>query len=367
MISSRCSDPIEFGGVQSKLSAVRLRLKEELEQVQLLGSPLFDVWINEDAPPAEGTDDSWEECLKQVRDADLVLVLYNGNAGWAKEGSDVGICHAELQTALSTGGAKIRLIELPLVAQGVGAAQARNERFRAYFDSQSLFRGAKAETGEEVIQRCEQALREAVASMVRLGVREARRGRYHTGDALAWHRLDYRGRRQTMQNALRATLLGREGAEEVEGNRAAVRIAGKSVLLVCHAIPDAMSIPAALEPIGQPFLSDHQHVSFLEGATIGPVHLFACHQGVTSAQARRLLGFPDATNVQAPFGLYMADRVQKIQLVFITQCRDETSVRHGVQRFFEWLDQAQEDQPLTERAAARKRIVKAFAKEQAGP
>ena len=31
MISSRCSDPIEFGGVQSKLSAVRLRLKEELE------------------------------------------------------------------------------------------------------------------------------------------------------------------------------------------------------------------------------------------------------------------------------------------------------------------------------------------------
>jgi hypothetical protein len=250
MISSRCNDPIPFGGAPSTLSAVRLRMKQELEQVALLDSRLFDVWINEDAAPAEGTADSWDACLKQVREADIVLVLYNGSAGWAKEGGDVGICHAELQTALATGGAKIRLIQLPL----------------------------------------------------------------HVG----------------------------------------------------HAVPDALSVPAALESVGQPFLSDHQHLGFLDGARLGPVHLFVCHQGVTASQARRLLGFPDATIVQAPFGVYVADRVQKIQLVFITQCRDETSARYGVQRLFDWLDQTQEDGLLAERAAARKRIVKAIAKELQG-
>jgi hypothetical protein len=48
-----------------------------------------------------------------------------------------------------------------------------------------------------------QALREAVVAMVRLGVREARRGKHHTGDALDWQRLDYSGRRQAMEAALR--------------------------------------------------------------------------------------------------------------------------------------------------------------------
>ncbi len=363
MISSRCNDPIPYGGVASTLSAVRLQLKQDLEATELLGSPLFDVWVNEDAPPAEGTADSWEECLTQVREADIVLVLYNGNAGWAKEGGDIGICHAELEIALSTAGAKVRLIELPLQPIGNGAAEARNNRFRAYVDGQSLFRGAVARTGEETLSRCKQALREAIVGMARLGVREARRGKYHTGDALAWHRLDYPRRRQVMQTALRAGLLGRQGAEEVPGGHAVVRIAEKPVLVLCHAVPDAMSVPAALEPIGRPFLQEHQHVSQLEGTRVGPMHLFACHQGITGAQARRFLGFPDAMIVQTPFGIYVADAVQNIQLGFIAQCRDETSTRHGVQRLFDWLEQTQEDASLAKRAAARRRIVRAIAKE----
>ena len=53
----------------------------ELEAAELFGQRLFQVWINEDAPPASG-DDGWDACMKQVDDADVVLVLYNGNAGW---------------------------------------------------------------------------------------------------------------------------------------------------------------------------------------------------------------------------------------------------------------------------------------------
>jgi hypothetical protein len=43
---------------------------------------------------------------------------------------------------------------------------------------------------------------------------------------------------------------------------------------------------------------------------------------------------PDATVVSAPFGIYVVDPVQSIQLVLVAQCRDETSTRLGVQGFF---------------------------------
>jgi hypothetical protein len=85
MLSSRVTDPIELGGKASTLSVVRRAIKAELEAEPLFGEQVFNVWINEDAPAAEGSVDAWEQCLRQVTEADVVLVLYNGNAGWAKE------------------------------------------------------------------------------------------------------------------------------------------------------------------------------------------------------------------------------------------------------------------------------------------
>ena len=54
-------------------------------------------------------------------------------------------------------------------------------------------------------------------------------------------------------------------------------------------------------------------------------------------------GFPDATVVSAPFGVFVADNIQKVQFAFIVNCRDEANTRHGVQRFFEWLAQTGEE------------------------
>ena len=112
MISSRCKDQIIFENKTQEISNVRSKLKQELESIKLFDKDLFEVWINEDAPPEEGSQDSWEHCMTQVSQANIVLVLYNGNSGWAKEDGDVGICHAELQTALSHAPAKVRLIQI---------------------------------------------------------------------------------------------------------------------------------------------------------------------------------------------------------------------------------------------------------------
>lgn len=366
MISSRCNDSFPASDGPTTLTAIRRELKQEIEAERLFGDgPVFEVWINEDSPPQEGSADSWETCLRQVRDADVLLVLYNGNAGWAKHGGDTGICHEELHTALSTVRAKVRLVELePLAPLGSGPARERNKRFRDYATSQSLFRGEVAKDAAGVKLRAKQALQDALVEMVRQGSREIRRGRYDIGDALEWSRLDFDKRQAEMKRTVREYLLDRPGSDDEHG-LVFVGLAGRPVLVVPHAVPAAMSVSAAREMVGQPFLRDHEYADQLDGPRAGPVHFIACHRSVTESQALRQLGFPDATVVTAPFGVYVADDVQKIQLVFLANCRDETATRQALRRLFDWLEQSGEESRLSERALARKRLVKAIAKEQA--
>ena len=56
MLSSRCLDAFPTSS-QTTLTDLRKELKAEIESTQVLGRKLFEVWINEDAPPAEGTQD----------------------------------------------------------------------------------------------------------------------------------------------------------------------------------------------------------------------------------------------------------------------------------------------------------------------
>jgi hypothetical protein len=61
--------------------------------------------------------------------------------------------------------------------------------------------------------------------------------------------------------------------------------------------------------------------------------------------------------VASPFGVYAASYIQKIQLVFLQYCSDESSTRTAVQRLFEWLEQWGEAPRLSERAVQRARVV----------
>jgi hypothetical protein len=118
-----------------------------------------------------------------------------------------------------------------------------------------------------------------------------------------------------MERVLRNAFLERQAAEEHDGH-VFIKVAGRLVLIEPHAIPAAMTVPAAREMVGQPFLRDHQAADVLQDKRVGPVHVIACHRAITEAQASRQLGFPDATIVSSPFGVYVADNVQKIQIIF---------------------------------------------------
>src|ERR1700732_4232370 len=94
MISSRCNDMFPPAD-RTTLSDIRRQLKTEIEAVEVFGKKAFEVWINEEAPPKAANSDSWEVCLKEVADCDILLVISNGHAGWAKAPGEIGICHAE--------------------------------------------------------------------------------------------------------------------------------------------------------------------------------------------------------------------------------------------------------------------------------
>lgn len=360
MLSSRCLDPFPAGS-GTTLTDLRKELKAEIESVQILGRKPFEVWINEDAPPAEGTQDSWDACLQAVRDCDVLIVLSNGNAGWAAGDQDIGICHAEYMEGLRSAQAKVRLVALPTVVGTKGAAQERNKRFQNYLSTQTAFRGGEVKTFADAKKRVFEALSDAVISLTQRGVQATASTRFDIGAALDWTRLDFRQRKKAMEATLKTALSGIKGARAVDDG-AIVSLDGKDVMVVVHAIPASLSVAAARELVGRPFLEDHQRVNLLASAH-GPLHLIACHRGATETQATSLLGFPDATVVSGPFGVFVADDVQKVQFAFLANCRDDSQTRHASQRFFEWLQQTGEATLVARRAVSRARIVKVVAKE----
>jgi hypothetical protein len=360
MISSRCNDRIRTAdGGSMTLSEFRVEAKKAIEEFEIFGQPSFECWVHEDEPAMPAGVDFWEYCRTIVRARDIVLILFNGNAGHAKNESDVGLCHAELLAAREIGGARVRIIDVQEANVGkLSGSRARNQRFQDYIKDQDVGVRFAANSGE-ARERLLEALQDALVSMVREGSASSRRSRYDTGAPLDWSRMDFVGRKAAMEKVLGAAL--KENGAKLTGPGHVHQIDGAPIFVCCHAVPAAMTVAAAREMVGRPFLHDHKLAAYLSATVLGPVHLIACQRGVTESQASALLGFPDATLVTPSFGVYVADNIQKIQLVLLANCRDESSTRYAAQRFFDWLRQTGEARYFKSRAAGRKTIVLAIA------
>ncbi|MCX5947522.1 MAG: hypothetical protein NTY67_04835 [Cyanobacteria bacterium] len=362
MLSSKCDTDFPVGS-ERKLSDIRRDLKLELEAITIGGTQMFEVWINEDMPPQVGTWDSWDVCIQAVKDCDILIVLSNGDAGWAKDSGDIGICHAEMITGLGHAPAKVRLIALTPVETKKADEIDRNQRFQVEVSKQSLFRGATVSCEVSLKARVNEALRDAVICLAQAGSKDAARGKFHSGAALDWSRLDFRARRDAMVKVAADAIAARSDSIKSEAGMT-IKLQETPVLACIHAIPAAFSVAPARELVGQPFLLDHQKAGHLKEDGGGPIHLILCHKTATETQAAKLLGFPDATIVSTPFGVFVADPVQHVQFVFIKDCRDESTTRHGIQRFFEWLSQTGEEANVVTRSKRRATIVRAIASVQ---
>lgn len=361
MISSRCKDYITADGPSFPLSGLRTSLQTEINAAGLFGRPLFECWINEVEPSKAATRDVWDECIREVRRAHIVIVLYNGDAGWAREANDVGICHAELEASLLSGRDRTHLIQLPLST----ASTPRDMRFQRFVERELTFSGAPARNEDDSAANVRNTLVEAVARLARSGATLLRKESYALGQALEWSKLDYTARKLVMEAACLDALAERQKRKrdtKLEAKAVRVRINKTEVLFFAHAIPAAASVAAARELVGKPFLTDHRYITD-EDRVCGPVHLIACQKSTAEKQATDLIGFPDATVVTTTFGVYLVDPVQQIQFILLANCRDETSTRFAVQRLFDWLNRSGEADALVRRARSRKKIVSAIRRE----
>ena len=363
MLSSRCNDLFPPSGKGAKsLTQIREELKEKIERATILGQRLYDVWINEKAVEDAG-EGSWQKCLKQASDCDIFIAIFNGNAGWSGrlENKEMGICHAEFLAAYNAAPGKVFVVNAwDEKSRSVPNSKANTE-FQNYIKDLNVFDARGASTERELTAKVIQTVVQATIRLVQRGVRDAGRGKHYLGPALKWSMLNYADRASAMKQTAAQSLGGK--LIDTGTNRCLVecKIKGNPVLFSVTSIPDALSVPTARELVGQPHLSDHELDKHLKNMSGGPVHLIACMKNVTESQAVRMLGFPNATVVSAPFGIYVVDPVQSIQFVLVAQCRDSSNCRNGVQAFLQWLDESDQDDQLVRHAAKRKVVVAALA------
>lgn len=359
MISSRCNDPVLYEKRQQPMGVLRSAMKARLEAIRLGGKQVFKVWIHEDESNVNALLGTWEECMETCREVDIFLVLYNGRAGWlgannpVKQG--VGICDAELSAAYNKAPSKVRSIQFKELV--VATPESPDEAFQNRVSRLHL-PGAQVNTGEEALERAEELAAAIVLGLAHEGVGVNSSGSYYAGEALEWSRMNFHNRREVMTTSVVSLLRNRNGAttQQPADNIAVVSIQGVNIAFVCDSIPASMSTAAARELVGQPFLRDPRQTENWSLGLCGPVHVIACQKSISESQALRQLGFPDAIVISHPFGVYVADDVQKIQMAFIANCRDETTTWRGVQSFLNWLDDHGEIKYLVQRAADRRRI-----------
>ena len=178
MVSSRCTDPVQFDGRLQPMSVVREAIKAELEGLCFGEEQVFRVWIHEHEAVTPGDMTSWDKCMNQAKRADIFLMLYNGNAGWAGSSAQfadqVGICHAELALAYNKAPGKVRSIHFPTA--GVAKTRA-NRSFQKYVEGQKIM-GAQIQTGEQAVQAARQAAVAALLTLARAGVGVAATGSF---------------------------------------------------------------------------------------------------------------------------------------------------------------------------------------------
>jgi hypothetical protein len=371
MLSSRNLDLVPSGDRAVPLETVRRALKEELEVETLCGHPLLEVWINEEAGAADGTEDAWGKCMEQVDEADIVVVIYNGHAGWTKSTGGVGICHGEFDRVWSRSPSRMRLVGLKFDSipklglrspKEIAEENEVNRRFYDQIERYSLFQ-AFAFDDTSLKDEVRRAVASAVSELAYAGSREGRKGKYYFGAPLDWSRLNYPQRKEEIEKAVGAFLEGKGSAAPKEGVYA-LDIRGANVAMKAHGIPSGFGIAEAREMAGRPFLKDHTTtVALPDSQLLGPVHILACHKKCTESQVTRFMGQPDLFLVSAPFGHFVSDPTGFAQAFFLVDCRDETSTRLACQRMFDWIEESGESARIVERAVSRARILKTVAAE----
>ncbi len=359
-LSSRNNDQVIINSVPGdSLTEIRKFLKKEIESVKLFGKDFFDIRINEDFG-ADTSTDSYNQCLEEVRKSDFLVALYNGSAGWAPEGSEVGICQAELEEALNVSTRKTAIIDISTFfsLKLVDPEEIkRNILFRKYIEELNTFTNPLKLA--ERNQSNEGFKRELLASLSNVIYRHIIRriqlsNIYYNiaGDnliSLNWKKLKYSERDANIRNILQRLVSANPDFNTLE-----FRV---------FSIPDNMSVVDARAFTGRPFLKDQDLIQIPKKGTkikYGPVHFIGVYGNATEIQVKNLIGFPDVSTMRDDFGIYIWEQNSHVQSIFLTECKTPSAIDAKFQLFYNWCRSNREYQNIKKRAQARYHILKSI-------
>jgi Domain of unknown function (DUF4062) len=371
MLSSRNNDLIPDDNGVAKLSEVRLELQNQLQAEKFLGRGLLDVWINEEAGAEAGGTTAWNLCLGEVDDADVLIVIYNGQAGWSKDPGGLGICHAEMAHAWHKTSGKVFLIQMTFESdkgrklqspEEVARANSQNRAFAEFLDRTSSFK-AFAGDRQALKDQVKLAILNAITKYLELGRRGMHVGEISPGPALDWSRMTYDQRKSAIEKGGNDYFIARGALKE--GTDLVWTWGGQKILLRVHGVPASFGIAEARERVGRPYLEDHTILGRKGmNEVVGPLHVILCHKNITESQVISFMGHPDLFIVRAANGFFVADRISFVQALFLMNAIDDDAIRVSLQGIFEWIEsQAQEMGNIVARAHSRAAILRTMAGE----
>jgi hypothetical protein len=357
-LSSRNNDVLIFPKGKT-LTEIRKSIAKKIEEIRFLGKEIFEVSINEDFG-GDASMDSYNKCLVEVQNSDFVIVLYNGYAGWAPNGIDMGICHAELDAALNVSTKKVAVIDMKdffNLVENTEMDTKRNKAFVKYLTDLNLFNNpiklAKAQRNNngfenELLHSIENLIRKHLDDRIKMSnlyYNIAGNNRI----SLNWKKLKYSDRNNQIKKILSSLLTGTGSFDDFTYRT--------------YSIPDNMSVEDAKSFTGRPFLNDQDIIEVPVGdkkTKFGPLHFIGVYGNATEIQVKSLIGYPDITVIKEDFGIYVWEQNTHIQLIFLTDCRTPEAVKSKFLLFNNWCISRGEVENIKKRANARYVIMRAI-------
>jgi hypothetical protein len=338
------------------LEKLRKFIKSEFEGIEFLGEKIFSIVTNEEGFESSFTGDAFDTCIKNIKKCDLIIILYNGDAGWAPDGDEKanGICHEEFITAVQ---------DLPSVTKGINISsyfknvvykeeqKTRNIYFKEDFENyQRFLEFSTGVTKGEI----ESYIKNLISGYIKTAIDSAFKAQKEVdavktiyGKTLDWTKLTYN------QRSLEIKSHSEKSFNSIFYN----------TICKFHAIPDNMSISDARNEMGRPFLYEHELLSSTT-LNIGVIHFVSVYGTCTETQIKNLIGFPDLTIIKGSFGFYCWVQSTQIQLFFITKCINPSLFGTRKSQIENWLKSTKEKNNIIKRATARFTILTAVVNAQ---
>jgi hypothetical protein len=349
-ISSRVNSVLTGLPGQHTLTELRRFLCAELQKQVFLGEQVLEVLINEETFTGALNQNAFDNCMRELRSANIVIILYNGEAGWAIAGSTSanGICHEEALVAMSEFSEMSYVIDLRAFATlpETGDAAVANANFSKDMTDAfptivaipaNNFEELQAGTLSQAQRLIWNALNKAMTTQ-----KQIVKGSGVFGATLDWSKMTYAERKASLEKQLSAVFDPLAGFEQVFKR--------------FHGIPDNMSVADARNMIGRPFLSEHTDIQD-SNLKSGIIHFVAVYGNITEGQAKGLVGYPDLTVIKATFGLYLWEKNIHIQIFFVKGCINPQMIKTRFSEVTNWIKGSREEANILSRAASRFAIL----------